>query len=105
MQDRGGYRGSEVLVEHRHGTRFDITLKAGSHYVFIAVVKTLHKRCKLPKVIRTIGIAHQHIFAADEREGIDICPSQSTFQRFKDSRSPGERDFRGPVCGTVDDDD
>src|SRR5262249_54711549 len=96
---------SEVLVQRRHGTGLDVAAKALSHNVLVAAAKTLHKRFKLSKIVRAVGVTHQHIFAANKWQGIDVSSAQTTLWHSEHAGASRKRNFTRQVGRAVDNDD
>src|SRR5207244_3037421 len=76
-----------------------------AHDVLVALAKLLDERAELAKVVGQVGVAHQHVAAADERDSVDVGAPEPTSRRLDDPGAVLERHVGGPVARAVDDDD
>src|SRR2546423_1563481 len=96
IQNPRGNRRSKVTMKRRHRARFDASLIARSHDEFRAFPEFLNERRDLTKVVSAIAVAHDHIFAADIIQGIDVGAAQASLGSLENPRPLFERDIRGP---------
>ncbi len=105
VQDRGRHRRSEVAVERRHRPRLDEAGETRAHDELGAPPELLDERPKLAEVVGAVGVAHDHIAAADEGERIDVGAPEAPLGRAQHARAAGQRQLGRAVAAAVDDQD
>src|SRR5262249_12699161 len=105
VQDPCRNRRSEIAVQRRHGSGLDVPAKARAHDEFRTGPKSLDERGKLPKIVRTVAISHQHVLSADERERVLIGATEAALRSSEHARPSAQGKLSGLVLAAVDDED
>src|SRR5450759_1876538 len=105
VEDPCRNRGAEVAVQRRHRPRLDASLPSRPHHELIAFTKLLQERGQLPEVVGAVGVAHEDVLAANERERVDVGSAKPTARSPQHARSVLEGDLSGPIAPAVDDHD
>src|SRR5581483_10804870 len=92
-------------MQRRHRVGLDIALEPRTHDVLVALPEFLDETRYISEVIGAVGVSHQDIFAAYERDSIDVSPAQASLWCPEHSGAVRQGQIRRLICGAVDDQD
>ena len=103
VQDPGRDWRPQIAVQRWHRTGLDVAAEPRAHHELEPRAELLDECDQLAEVVRAVRVAHEHVLAADVRQGIDVGAAQAALGRLEHARAARQRDLPGPVVAAVDD--